>query len=151
MRKVTVFAFLSIFSLLVIIPLLLINRLTQNEIHYKTVKLSGMTIKAEIADTPLKQTVGLMSKKTLPLNGGMLFIFNEEKHHGIWMRNMSFPIDIVWINKNLEIVDIVESAQPCRINCPIYLPDEKASYVLEVNAGFSKKNQLQIGDMISIS
>jgi len=151
MKKINILGFLSVLGLLVIIPTLLIIRFLPSETHYKTVKISDINIKAEVADTTLKRIEGLMSKKTLPDNEGMLFIFGEENYHGIWMVNMSFSIDIIWVNKNLEIVDITEDVQPCKINCPVYLPDERALYVLEVNSGFTKKNKLQIGDTIAIS
>ncbi len=151
MKKVKILGFLGVFSLLAIIPVLLILKLAPNEVQYKTVKISDAKVRAEIADTQLKRIEGLMSRKTLPANEGMLFIFDDENHHGIWMMNMGFPIDIVWIDRNLEIVDIAEDAQPCTFNCPIYQPDEKALYVLEVNSGFVGKNKLRIGDSVSIS
>ncbi len=150
MKKINIIG-LSILGLLILIPILLIIKLVPSETHYKTVKISDVSIKAEVADTLAKRIEGLMSKKVLPDNQGMLFIFNEENHHGIWMMNMSFPIDILWINEDLEIVDIMDDVQPCKINCPVYLPDERALYVLEVNSGFTKKNKLQIGDTITIS
>jgi len=150
MKKINIIG-LSILGLLALIPILLIIKFIPSETHYKTVKISDVSIKAEVADTLAKRIEGLMSKKSLPEKEGMLFIFNEENHHGIWMLNMSFPIDILWVNKNLEIVDITEDVQPCKINCPVYLPDERALYVLEVNSGFTKKNKLQIGDAIAIS
>ena len=150
MKKIKFLGFLSILSLLVIIPALIIIKLIPAEVQYKTVKISGVTVKAEVADTSLKRIEGLMSKKYMPDNQGMLFIFNEENYHAIWMMNMSFSIDILWINKDLEIVDIVEDAQPCKFNCPIYLPDKKAFYVLEVKSGFASQNKLQAGDSISI-
>lgn len=151
MKKVKFLGFLGIFSLFIVIPILLLLKLTPNEAQYKTVKISDASVRAEIADTQLKRIEGLMSKKTLPDNEGMLFIFNNESRHGIWMMNTSFPIDIIWIDKDLKIIDIAEDAQPCKFNCPVYMPDEKALYVLEVNSGFTKKNKLQIGDSIDIS
>jgi len=151
MKKIKTLGLLSILSLLIIIPVLIITKLIPAEVQYKTVKISGVTVKAEVADNPLKRIEGLMSKKTLPDNEGMLFIFDDENYHGIWMMNMTFSIDILWINKDLKIIDIVEGAQPCKINCPIYLPNEKALYVLEVNSGFVSKNKLQTGNSIGIS
>lgn len=151
MKKINILGFLSVVGLLIIIPTLFIIRFIPSETHYKIVKISNVDIKAEVVDTIPKRIEGLMSKKNLPANEGMLFIFNEENHHGIWMMNMSFPIDILWINKDLEIVDIIEDAQPCKFNCPVYLPDEKAMYVLEVNSGFVTENKLQPGDSITIN
>ena|SRR3989338_6572263 len=151
MKKVNAFALLSVFSLIVLVPLLFVIRLIPTEEGYKTVKISGVTVKAEVADTQLKRIEGLMSKKALPHNGGMLFIFDAADYHRIWMMNMNFSIDILWIGKDLKIVDIAESAPPCILNCPVYSPDEKSLYVLEVNAGFVNENKLKIGDQVEIS
>lgn len=151
MKKIKILGFLSVLSLLIIIPTLLIIKLIPAEVQYKTVNFSGASVKAEVANTIPKRIEGLMSKKSLPSNQGMLFIFDGENYHGIWMMNMSFPIDILWINKDLKIIDVAESVPPCKFNCPVYFPNEKALYVLEVNSGFFKKNKLQVGDTISIS
>lgn len=151
MKKIKTLGLFSILGLLIVIPALFVIKFIPPETHYKTVKISDVVIKAEVADTLPKRIEGLMSKKILPEKEGMLFIFNEENYHGIWMMNMRFPIDIIWIDKDLKIVDIAEDAQPCKFKCPIYRPDSKASYVLEVNSGFAKENKLQIGDYISIS
>ena len=141
---------LSIFSLVIILLVFAISKLFNTETHYKQVDISGNIVKAEVADTTTKRMEGLMFKKSLPENQGMIFIFGKEGHPGIWMINMSFPIDILWINKNLKIVHIVEDAQPCKINCVTHLPNEKALYVLEVNSGFVAKNKLHTGNSIAI-
>ncbi len=151
MKKVKLLGFLGIFSLLIVIPILLLLKLTPNEVQYKTVKISDASVRAEIADTQLKRIEGLMFKKILPDNEGMLFIFDNDDYHGIWMMNTSIPLDIIWIDRELRIIDIAEDAQPCTFNCPVYHPDGKALYVLEVNSGFAKKNKLQIGNPVTIS
>lgn len=112
---------------------------------YTNVKVGNATIKAEIADTSLKQIKGLMFKKDLPEDQGMLFVFNQDGFHGIWMMNMSFPIDIIWVDSQKKVVDVVKDAQPCRLICSTYRPKEKARYVLEVNANFTEKHGVKIG------
>jgi len=78
----------------------------------------------------------------------MLFIFDTEDKYGIWMENMSFPIDIIWISADKQVVDIKTNAQACVIDCETYSPQENALYVLEVNAGFVEKNGVAIGDTV---
>jgi len=112
------------------------------------IKIGSTEIKAEIADTNLKRIKGLMFRKALPENEGMLFVFEKEDYHTFWMMNMSFPIDIVWINKDKEIIDIVKNAQPCRISCTSFRPKNIALYVLEVNANFTDKRNIQIGSKV---
>ncbi len=148
MRKIYT---LSIFSLVIILLIFAISKLFNTDAHYKQVEISGNIVKAEAADTTAKRMEGLMFKKTLPQNQGMIFIFDKEGHPGIWMMGMSFPIDIIWINKDFEIVDIAENAKPCIISCPVHVPEKKSVYVLEVNSGFVKENNISVGDVVRIS
>ena len=92
---------------------------------YTNVKIGNASIKAEIADTSLKKIKGLMFRKQLQKDQGMLFVFNYDNYHGIWMMNMSFPIDIIWIDNEKKVVDVVRNAQPCLIACKTYSPKEK--------------------------
>ncbi len=127
-----------------VIVLLIILYLKKSPVKYTNVKVGNTEVKAEIADTPLKRAKGLMFRKSLPEDEGMLFIFNEEDYHSFWMMNMSFPIDIIWINNEKKVVDIVKNAQPCKIPCTSYRPKEKAMYVLEVNANFTEEHKIKI-------
>jgi len=108
------------------------------------VRIGKAVVRAEVADNVAKQIKGLMFRKGLEENEGMLFEFGKEGYHNIWMINMSFSIDIIWINDG-KVVDIKKDAQPCRIVCPSYSPKSPAKYVLEVNANFTEKNSIKIG------
>jgi hypothetical protein len=134
-----------------IIVLLIILYLKKSPTKYTNVKVEDTVIRSEIADTPIKRTKGLMLRKSLPENEGMLFVFSEEGYHSFWMMNMSFPIDIIWINNEKKVVDIVKNAQPCIITCSSYRPKEKAMYVLEVNANFTEEHGVKIGTSIEFS
>ncbi len=101
----------------------------------------------ELAATPFKRAWGLMFKKYLAHNEGMLFLFEEEKKHNFWMKNTFIPLDIFWIDKDRKIVFIKKKAQPCKKDlCPVISPDREAIYVLELNAGVSDGLGLDIGD-----
>ena len=113
--------------------------------NFVKVKIGNAEVKAEIADTLLKQIKGLMFRESLAANDGMLFIFNDSGFHSIWMMNMKIPIDIIWLNENKKVVSIKENAPPCSFNCTSYRPMEQASYVLEVNAGFAKSHNIKEG------
>lgn len=128
-----------------IVIILIIFYLKRTPTKYTNIKIGKTTVKAEIADTILKQMKGLMFRKNLPEDQGMLFVFNQDGFHGIWMMNMSFPIDIIWIDDGKKVVDVFRDAQPCRLLCPNYKPKEKARYVLEVNANFTEKHGVKIG------
>ncbi len=110
------------------------------------------TIRAEIAATEPERERGLMFRESLPQNAGMLFVFDEPGLHAFWMKNTLIPLDMLWLDTGGRIVSIAESAQPCKTpECPTYPPHAQASYVLEVNSGFTKKHQLRVGDTLAIS
>jgi uncharacterized protein len=117
---------------------------------HKEICLEEICIKAEVVQTDKERALGLMNRYNLNEDEGMLFIFDNEHTHSFWMKNTHISLDIIWINKNFEIVDIIQ-AEPCiEIECEIYTPRDKALYVLEVNKGFSLKNGIIIGNKITI-
>ncbi len=102
---------------------------------------------AEVSKTPLELARGLMFKKSLEQDKGMLFIFDKEGIHPFWMKNTLIPLDIIWMDKDSRVVFIEKSAQPCRQqNCPTINPGVNAKYVLEVNAGTCAKIGIDVGD-----
>lgn len=77
----------------------------------------------ELARTPEEQQQGLMFRETLDEEYGMLFIFSVSKLHSFWMKNTLIPLDMVWIDDQLKVVQVV-TAQPCITDpCPIYTPE----------------------------
>ncbi|MFH1507762.1 MAG: DUF192 domain-containing protein [Candidatus Omnitrophota bacterium] len=106
----------------------------------------GVCVQVEVVDSPEDRSRGLMFRDKLGEKEGMLFIFDERGRHNFWMKNMQFPIDIIWINQDKVIVDIRKNIPPCKNECPSYTPQINAKYVLEVNAGFIEKNKIGIGD-----
>ena len=125
--------------------------MTKEDGKFVTVKIGNATVKAEVADTVLKQMKGLMFRKSLPEDEGMWFDFKTDGYPSIWMPNMSFPIDIVWVNSDFEVVHIEKNAQPCIIPCKIYRTEEKARYVFEVNAKFTDLNGIEIGTKVKLT
>lgn len=105
----------------------------------------------EIADNPAERAKGLMFRKELKEDSGMLFIFPNNEKHSFWMMNTFIPLDIIWIDENLEIVYIHENAQPCKDECNSIMPDRDAKYVLEIDSGLAEKYKIKIGDKIKIN
>jgi uncharacterized membrane protein (UPF0127 family) len=89
-----------------------------------------------------------MYRNKLLQNRGMLFVFEEEKIHTFWMKNMRFPLDIIWIDSDKKIVEIYKDAQPCKETCDSIIPKSRAKFVLEVNAGFVEKYKIKAGDKL---
>jgi uncharacterized membrane protein (UPF0127 family) len=80
---------------------------------------------------------------------GMFFILGQGKHD-FWMKNMQFALDIIWIDREKKIIDIKENIPPCQDqDCPLFGLVEKAEYVLEVNSGFAKENEVKVGDKVT--
>jgi len=113
------------------------------------VEIRGERIYVEIADTPDERERGLMFREDLCSNCGMLFVFEEEGKYLFWMKNVSFPLDFIFINKEGIIVDFI-SAEPCVEDpCTTFAPSQASLYVLEVNRG--EGSSFSVGDRISFS
>lgn len=111
--------------------------------------LDGTRVLVEVVKTPEAQAQGLSGRALLSENDGMLFVYDEPQEVGIWMKDMRFPIDILWIRNN-RIVHIVENASVPIPGQPIpsFRPSAEATEVLELRAGFAKAHTLNIGDPV---
>ncbi|MBD3245265.1 MAG: hypothetical protein GF335_04725 [Candidatus Moranbacteria bacterium] len=119
--------------------------LTHKDRKLQQLIIKDQIFKVELATDPIKRQRGLMFRKNLPSNQGMLFVFNKQDKHPFWMRNTLIPLDIIWISSNKKVVDF-QRATPCKTkNCPYYISGQKALYVLELNAGDFKG---AIGDKV---
>ena len=117
-----------------------------------SVKIKDFIIHVDLANTPEQQAKGLSIKNTLNDNEGMLFPFNVPGEYSFWMKDMKFPLDIIWINSNHEIVHIEKNLQPCIffLLCTSYSPHANSKYVLEVNSNYTTKNNITVGDKVSL-
>jgi len=110
---------------------------------------SGTVLRAEVMVNDEDRAMGLMFRPSLPLDRGMLFVFDASDFHGIWMKNCRFPIDILWLDEQGKVVHLAESVPPCRKDpCPSYSPLAKASYVVEINAGQARKEKALVGSTV---
>jgi hypothetical protein len=107
------------------------------------------SIDIEIAEGEYETQTGLMYRKSMQDDRGMLFIFEEETPRSFYMKNTEFSIDIIFINADKEVVSIQKEAKPLdQTSLPSAAP---AKYVLEVNAGLSDKWTLEAGDKVNWS
>jgi uncharacterized protein len=105
------------------------------------------TIDIEIADDEESRTQGLMHRRSMRENRGMLFIFDHEDRLSFWMKNTHLSLDIMYVNEKMKIVDIHYNAVPFSERS---LPSKRmARYVVEVNAGFAERHGITEGDFIS--
>lgn len=92
---------------------------------------------------------GLSGRTSLGPTEGMLFVFAENDYHGIWMKDMKFPIDIMWIDEKGTIIDAVESALPESFP-RVFEPKIPARYVIETNANFMDSFNINVGDKVTL-
>ncbi|HEX7141701.1 MAG TPA: DUF192 domain-containing protein [Nitrososphaeraceae archaeon] len=104
----------------------------------------------DIALTDKQKQEGLSIKNSLNENEGMLFFLEEPSKASFWMKNMHFPIDIIWLDANFSIVHIEKELPPCTLAfyCPSYKPLKESLYVLETIDGFANDHHLKVGDKI---
>ncbi len=103
-------------------------------------------IDIEIADNNQRRARGLMYRKSIPADVGMLFIFDVEEIQGFWMKNTYIPLDMLFVNANNEIITIHANTTPMREWN--YASTKPALYVVEVNAGYCVQKNITEGDKI---
>lgn len=116
------------------------------------VKSSGDTIKQlqiEISDNDYERETGLMYRKDMQENQGMLFIFDEEQPRGFYMKNTYIPLDIIFLDAAKEIVSFSKNAEPQSMET--ILSGKPAKYVLEINAGLADEWNLEVGDRLILN
>jgi uncharacterized membrane protein (UPF0127 family) len=125
---------------------------SENRDDNSTITPEVIPVYIEIADDPQEQIRGLMFRKSLESNSGMLFVYEDTANQSFWMKNTLIPLDMIFIDNNLRIVDIKQNVRPCLHEnpCPSYTSIKPAKYVLEVNAGFVQQNNINVGDRLEI-
>ena len=112
--------------------------------------LGEKTFTMDVADTEVTQSQGLSGRSELLENGGMIFIFQNPDKYGFWMKDMLFPIDIIWIDQNFKIIHVEKSLLPSSYP-KVFTPESLALYVLEIKAGEWEKLNLKIGDRVEFT
>ena len=136
------FAFLIVFFIFLFF---LINN--KDEKNIKFVKIAGENISVLMATTLEERMKGLSGMKSLEERTGMLYVFDYPAQYPFWMKDMNFPIDIIWIDENLKVIFIKKNAVP-ESYPEVFTSPQNSKYVLEVVAGFSDKYNIKIGDKV---
>lgn len=107
----------------------------------------------EVVDSPETLSKGLSGRTVLPQRQGMLFVFPRAEVHSMWMPNMYFPLDIVWIDTEKRIVKIEENVSPCSgtNNCTSYSSLYPTKYAIELNAFDASRIGLSVGKKLLFS
>ena len=110
------------------------------------IRINQNILFVDIADDNCKTSLGLSGRASLD-GEGMLFIFENVGNYGFWMKDMNFPIDILWIDDKFEVVGIEKNLSPDTFP-KSFGSNYLVKYVLEVPAQYSDKNNIKIGDNI---
>ena len=107
-------------------------------------------VKVDVVSQLKDMQRGLQGAKSLAKNHGMLFVFDSDNFQPFWMKDMKFAIDMIWIDSQYRIVTIASSCPACvQEPCKIYVPSQKARYVLEVSSGFALRHHFKLGDVLT--
>ena len=146
-------AFISINVSLWIIQLFTFTQSFAEEIVYShalVTTTTGEEIPVEIADTLKKRSLGLGKRASLKKGWGMLFVFEKRKPHRFWMKDMQFPLDIIWLDTH-RIVHIIHNAKPANsMDEPeVMTSPVPVNFVLEIAAGRAAKLRLKTGQRMN--
>jgi len=128
------------------------SQTSQTQAPSNSVTINNHTFKVELAKTAKEQQMGLSGRDSLSQDQGMLFIFDHPDYYNFWMKNMKFPLDIIFINGS-KIVSIVKNAKPPQspnVNPPVLKPEGLVDKVLEINGGLTDKYNIKKGDVVKI-
>jgi len=106
-------------------------------------------IRVEVAATPAARRVGLMFRKHLDDDAGMLFVMPQRTVHVFWMKNTYVPLDMIFVDEDGTVAGIVQDAKPLTLEGRKV--DRPSRYVIEVNAGLTARIGLQAGDRVDLS
>ena len=113
------------------------------------INVAGAPVTVFVADTAEKQVRGLSGVAELLPNHGMLFVFEKDDFYTIWMKDMQFAIDVLWMEESGTIIHIEESLTPSTY--PRTFTSEKpARFILELPAGFVREHALSAGSIVTI-
>jgi uncharacterized protein len=115
--------------------------------QFNKLKINGKTISLIVVDTPAGRAHGLSDRESLPENSAMLFVFQDPDKYGFWMKDMKFPIDMIWLDPAFKVVYIAQNVSP-NTYPQVFTPPEKSLYVLETNANFAYENDIKVGSVL---
>lgn len=115
------------------------------------VTINNHTFTVEVAKSSAEKEKGLSGRSSLPSNHGMYFPFDSADYYSFWMKDMQFPIDIIYISHG-KVVTIFANVKPAvNPSTTVVKPKQPADAVLELHAGSAKTYSIKEGDSIAIS
>lgn len=115
----------------------------------ETMSIGGVMVEASVATTPEERRTGLSNTPFLPPGVVKLFVFPESDYWGIWMPDMNYPIDILWLNESASIIHIETAVEPDTYP-ETFVPYQPALYVIETEAGFVATHNIALGNQVDL-
>lgn len=114
---------------------------------------NGSKVSAIVVRSDADRSLGLGGRSHLGEEEGMLFVFDKPDTYAFWMKNMRFPIDIIWLHDGtvIDVSPAIPAPKEGQTLLPTYQPKAVSSLVLEVNSGWSQANNISIGDSYTVS
>jgi len=116
--------------------------------RYQEIEINNNQIKVELANNEYKQIKGLSNRASLAQGQGMLFIFSSEDIPGIWMKDMNFSIDVVWLSEQGKVIYLKENVSPDTYP-KVFKSKQVSKYVLELPEYSIKEYNIKLNDQIS--
>jgi len=134
--------------LIIVISVVIFFKLSKKQPLSKIdININNKSFCLEIAKSITQKSRGLSNRHNLCPNCGMIFVYRKESIYPFWMKNTLIPLDIIWINKDGQVVDIIQGKPK---DLSILTPKGKALYIIELNKDMSINLNLNIGDQIQI-
>ena len=126
--------------------------LYQQRTVIKEYQVGDTSVQLEVTQTVQDRIDGLSNRESIGKADGLLFVFPTSDRHAIWMKDMLFPIDIVWVREE-KVIDIAPNVQPpspgtLDNELDAYFPRLDADWVIEFPAGWAEEHGLKIGDPV---
>lgn len=118
--------------------------------HDATILMPKGALTVEVANTKASRELGLSFRKKIERTEGILFVFEHPGRYGFWMKDMHFPLDIIWINQNGVVVWVERNVAPDSYPS-VFMNQADASYVLEMSAGLSEEFGVYLGTKVKIT
>jgi uncharacterized membrane protein (UPF0127 family) len=115
------------------------------------VTVGAVEFDVELAVTPAKRSTGLGNRAPLAPNEGMFFVFPEPARETFWMKDVSYPLDFVWISPEREVIEVTASVPPDDgSDLPLYMAEQEVQYVLEIGGGRAEELGIIVGGVVTV-
>jgi uncharacterized membrane protein (UPF0127 family) len=141
------------FALVLALALPAHGLLPERKLEKKSLEIAGKKVTVEIADDDASRERGLMFRKKLDKNSGMLFVFQDERVRNFWMKNTLIPLSIGYFDSNKTLINVVEM-QPEVLGLrelPSYPSEKPAMFALEMEKNWFQKNRIKPGVKFTLS